>query len=81
MNQEEFKTQYIELISEKFRVFRTINFLNHEYRLNEINLESEYYVGLKKRSYKVSPDIDRIDETRIVDLSEAQYLVTNNEFP
>lgn len=23
----------------------------------------------------------RINETRIVDLSEAQYLVTNNEFP
>lgn len=39
----------------------------------------------KRRSYKVSPyDLAlsiEIDETRIVDPSEAQYLVTNNEFP
>lgn len=39
----------------------------------------------KRRSYKVSPyDLAlsiKIDETRIVDPSEAQYLVTNNEFP
>lgn len=39
----------------------------------------------KRRSYKVSSyDLAlsiKIDETRIVDPSEAQYLVTNNEFP